>query len=579
MRSWEQVYQKWSLNSELDEKLKFELDQEKSEQALEDAFYKELSFGTGGMRGILGAGTNRMNIYTVRKAVDGLANYLLVHRVNVRDRGVVIAYDSRHMSREFALEAAKVLGVYGIKAHIFQSIHPTPLLSFAVRYLNTAAGMMITASHNPPNYNGLKVYNENGGQIIPQEADQIVQYIDQVKDELSISIKEQSDLEKEGLLYWIGNEIDHAYLERLKYISQMRSSFASKKKDLSIVFTPLHGTSYDLVTKGLEQLNFTNVHVVEQQAVPDPEFSTVESPNPEEHQAFEMAMDLGKQKDADILLATDPDGDRLGVAVKNKAGDYQVLTGNQLGVLLLEYILKHSNLSIVKNARIVKSVVTTELAEAIADSYGVELINTLTGFKYIGEKIQQFDSTGETFIFGFEESYGYLISGFVRDKDAVQAAVTATEMAFYWKGQGKTLLDALDDIYKVHGYYLEGMSSLTLNGKEGARQISETMEGIRLQENAAIGRFRVVAIEDYLVEERTVLGDNQTDRLELPKENMLKFILEGNAWVCLRPSGTEPKLKYYYGVCGQDKQDAEVKLEELKQEMDSLIKSTMTVMA
>lgn len=574
MSAWQQIYEKWNSYEALDPALKAELDNQSDNKALlEDAFYKELTFGTGGMRGVLGPGINRMNIYTVRKAVNGLANYLLKNRVNVKDRGVVIAYDSRYMSAEFAVESAKVLGAYGIKAHVFKSLRPTPLLSFAVRYLGTAAGIMITASHNPPEYNGFKVYNESGGQIVPEEADQIIESINEIDDELRVPYMEKEELEKQDLLNWLDKEIDNAYLQRLKQITKMHSDMEKQEKDLQIVFTPLHGTAYELVTQGLKQLQFPNVSIVEEQAKPDPEFSTVASPNPEEHQAFTMAIELGKKTNADILLGTDPDADRLGVAVKNREGDYQVLTGNQLGSLLLDYILTHSDSKIYQNSRMIKTVVTTELGRAIADANQVETIDTLTGFKYIGEKIDQFDSTGETFVFGFEESYGYLISSFVRDKDAVQAAMMATEIAYYWKLQGKTLFDALDVLYAKYGYYLEGMSSLTLKGKEGSAQITEIMDEIRSNPFKEIAGMKVEKVENYLTGERLIVNSNTTERIDLPRENMMKFLLEQDGWVCLRPSGTEPKIKYYYGVRGNSIEDSNQLLKSIKERLDQTITS------
>src|SRR5699024_10612474 len=453
-------------------------------------------------RGIIGPGTNRMNIYTIRKAVYGLANYILKGSVNVKKRGVVVAYDPRYKSKEFAIEAAKVLGHFGIKTYVFQSIRPTPLLSFAVRYLTTAAGIMITASHNPPEYNGFKVYNEDGGQMVPKEADQVIAEVEKIDNPFSIPILEEKELEEKGLIQWIGLEIDHAYLEQLAQTSRLDTSLYEKEKDLEIVFTPLHGTAEKLVMQGLKQLHFTNVHLVEEQAVPDPEFSTVESPNPEEHQAFEMAMQLGKETGAEILLATDPDSDRLGVAVLDENSEYKVLTGNQLGVLLLDYILSHTDFSIVKNARFLKSIVTTDMGDTI---------ETLTGFKFIGEKIREFDSTGEMFVFGFEESYGYLINSFARDKDAVQAAVMACEMAFYWQQKGKTLLEVLELLYEKYGYYREGMSSMTLAGKEGSEKIATMMEENRTNKLTEIGGIKVIKVEDYLLSERTVLATGETE--------------------------------------------------------------------
>lgn len=572
--NWQQIYEKWKNFAALDNDMKAELETiEKDPVQLEDAFYRDLAFGTGGIRGVLGPGTNRMNIYTVRKAVNGLANHLLKHVVNAKHRGVAIAYDSRYMSKEFAVEAAKVLGSYGIRSWLFTSIRPTPVLSYAVRYFSAAAGIMITASHNPPEYNGLKVYNEEGGQILFEEAEKITAEIQATEDELQVPTRSVEELEDEQLLHWIDKEVDQAYLENLKMITKLDAEQLAEEKELKIVYTPLHGTGTELVAKGLQQLNFPQVTIVEEQTTPDPEFSTVESPNPEEHQAFKMAIEYGKKIDADILLATDPDADRLGAAVRTEDGEYTVLTGNQLGSLLLDYILSHSDLNIHRNARMIKTVVTTELGRAIADSYGVETIETLTGFKYIAEKIANFARTGETFMFGYEESYGYLASSFTRDKDAVQACVLTAEMAYYWKTQGKSVLDALDALYKKHGYFLEGLSSLTLAGKEGAEQIASIMENIRSNPLKEIAGIQVEKIENYVTSERLDVATGETEPIHLPKENMMKFILEENAWVCFRPSGTEPKLKYYYGVCGETKEESAAKLEKIKREVDEMMET------
>ncbi|MFD1336508.1 phospho-sugar mutase [Oceanobacillus iheyensis] len=572
MQNWEKMFEKWNMFTALDDSLKINLNKLKNDRsALEDAFYQELSFGTAGMRGILGAGTNRMNIYTIRKAVNGLADYLLTNYNDAKNRGIVIAYDSRYMSKEFAIESAKVLGYYGIHTYVFESLRPTPLLSFAVRHLNTVAGIMITASHNPPEYNGFKVYNEHGAQIVPAEAKLIVESIQQTKDELTVPILEQSQVEEQEKLTWLNDEVDQAYLERLYEITQLSLEDKQSEKDIQIVFTPLHGTALDLVTKGLKQLQFSKIAVVEEQAQPDPEFSTVESPNPEEHQAFSKAINLGKQTNADILLGTDPDADRLGVAVKNSEGEYQVLSGNQLGVLLFDYIVKHIDKSKSVKPRMIKTVVTTELGRAIAEANQVESIDTLTGFKYIGEKINHYDTTGETFLFGFEESYGYLISDFVRDKDAVQAAMMATEMAYYWKQQGKTLFDALDVLYEKYGYYLEGMTSLTLKGQEGSQQMEEILTSIREKPFAEIGGMKVIAIEDYSSSVRTLTLEDKQETIILPKENMIKYLLEDDGWVCFRPSGTEPKIKYYYGVRGTNAEDSQQRLLGLKESLEQRV--------
>ncbi|WP_163969442.1 phospho-sugar mutase [Oceanobacillus halotolerans] len=576
MVNWQEIYEKWKSYKQLDSSLKIQLEKMEEKPAeLEDAFYKELTFGTGGMRGVLGPGLNRMNIYTVRKAVYGLANYLKVNCVNVRDRGVVVSYDSRYMSKEFAVETAKVLGTFGIKTYVFDALRPTPVLSFAVRYLGTVAGVMITASHNPPEYNGFKVYNEDGGQITPKEAKAIITAIQEMDDELRVPYMEQDELEQKELLNWIGSAIDNAYLDRLKDITKLESEELQQEKDMQIVFTPLHGTAHHLVMEGLNQLHFTKVDVVEEQAKPDPEFSTVESPNPEEHQAFTMAIEKGKQNNAEILIGTDPDADRLGVAVPEENGEYRVLTGNQLGALLLDYILSTSDKALLTNGRMLKTIVTSELGRAVADNYGIKTINTLTGFKYIGEKIHQFDETGETFIFGYEESYGYLISSFSRDKDAIQAAVMAVEMAYYWKKQGKTLLDALHDLYEKYGFYLEGLRSFTLKGKEGTEKIKEIMDGVRRNPLSAIAGIQVEKVEDYAASERIFIQQNTVEKMELPQENVVKYILEDDSWVCLRPSGTEPKIKCYYGVCGDTSVDSKERLKKLETAMGHVLKQYM----
>lgn len=573
MHNWEKEFQKWNHFESLDEQLRKQLEElQKDRTALEEAFYEQLTFGTGGMRGILGPGSNRMNIYTVRKAVEGLARYVEKNTVNFQDRGVVVAYDSRYMSREFALEAAKVLGRHGIKTYIFHSLRPTPLLSFAVRYLGTSAGIMITASHNPPVYNGFKVYNEEGSQITETVAEEIIHYINQVENELDLSVLSEEQLLEENLLQWLYHEIDRAYLKELKRISKLDKELMDEPKPLRIVFTPLHGTALHLVTEGLKQLHFHDVHVVEEQAIPDPEFTTVASPNPEEKQAFTEAIKLGKKVNADILLATDPDADRLGVAVKTANGEYEVLTGNQLGALLLDYILRHTEKEMLGSARMIKTIVTSELGRAIASSYGVKTIDTLTGFKYIGEKINEFDSSGETFIFGYEESYGYLINTFARDKDAVQAAVMACEMAAYWQEQGKTLLDALQELFETHGFYREGLGSLTLEGKAGREKIADIVNDFRRNDIHDFGEIASLYKEDYLKSERVKINSpKQVESLHLPKENVVKYILEDGCWICLRPSGTEPKIKWYYGARGQNVTEVEQRYQILKQTLHELI--------
>lgn len=563
--TWKSTYDHWNGFTNLDKGLREQLNNMSSDaQQLEDAFYKNLSFGTGGMRGVLGPGTNRMNIYTVRKAVKGLAEFLIQQNQEAKSKGVVVAYDCRHMSKEFALETAKVLGYHGIHTYIYESLRPTPYLSFAVRYLKASAGVMITASHNPPEYNGFKVYNEDGGQMPPKDADDIISYVNQVKDELDVQVLDQTKLEDENLVSFIGDEVDQAYLKQLKTIVKNEEAIRDHAKDVRIVFTPLHGTSYKPVMDGLKQLGFQRVSIVEDQADPDPEFSTVESPNPEEHQAFEHAIQLGKEKDADLLIGTDPDADRLGVAVKDENGEYIVLSGNQLGSLMMDYVLSQTK-PLPKDAQVIKTIVTSEMGRAIADHYNVSMLETLTGFKFIGEKMLQFDKEENgTFLFGYEESYGYLIGDFVRDKDAVQAAVLACEMAAYWRSKGKTLYEALHYLYDRHGYYIEGLESMTLKGKDGSEKINKIMEHFRSLNTKKFGPFAIHAMEDYQSSIRTEYPSKKTSPIKLPDANVIKFHLEQDSWCCLRPSGTEPKIKFYFGVKSDSKETSEERLEQLK---------------
>ncbi len=573
----QKTIQKWLNFPELDEELKAELEEMAKDRAsLEDAFYENLSFGTGGIRGKLGPGPNRMNLYTVRKTVEGLANYIKEHTVNYESRGVVVAYDSRHKSKDFAYEVAKVLGAHRIKTYLFESIQPTPLLSFAVRHLRTVAGIMITASHNPPEYNGLKVYNEAGSQITSTEAEAIISAIEEVEDELTVATKSLQEVKQSGLLEILKDEIGSAYLDMMVSMStfslQPTGPVEEKEKPLRIVFTPLHGTATKLVTEGLRMLRFPNVHVVEEQAVADPEFSTVSSPNPEEPSAFEKAKELGRKVEADLLLATDPDADRLGVAVRDISGDYVLLNGNQLGALLLDYIASHTDERILPSARMVKTIVTSELGRAIASSYGIETIDTLTGFKYIGEKINEFDRTGETFLFGYEESYGYLMTPFVRDKDGVHAAMMTCQMADYWQRKGKTLLDALEALYEKHGYYKEGVDAITLEGKQGVEKIHAIIDRFRQGSLSTIGDLDVLYKEDYLQRVRSgVKNSSLEESLTLPRENVIKYVLEDRSWVCLRPSGTEPKLKWYYGAYGRTKEEVDERYQMLKKALYDLI--------
>ncbi|MGP4077084.1 phospho-sugar mutase [Halobacillus sp. K22] len=556
---WKNEYSRWKEFKEMDEQLSSQLKEiEDDEQSLEDAFYKNLEFGTGGMRGKLGPGTNRMNIYTIRRAAEGLATY--VNDQGLSNRGVAIAYDSRYMSKEFAVETARVLGYHGIPSYVFTSLRPTPELSFAVRHLKTAAGVVVTASHNPPEYNGFKAYNEDGGQLPPLQAEAMIDFVNKVENELNVDAADQKQLEEDGLLNWIDEKVDAEYLEQLKSVTIQPDI----KKDISLVFTPLHGTARDLVQKGLEQSGFSSVHIVEEQAQPDPEFSTVASPNPEEHQAFAMAIEQGKAVGADLLLATDPDADRMGAAVPDENGEYQVLTGNQTGALMLDYILEHFP-DVPDNGLLIKTIVTSEFGRVIADAHNIGTLDTLTGFKFIGEKIKEYEQSGEyEFMFGYEESYGYLVKPFARDKDAVQAAILIAEVGAYYKNQGKTLLDALEELYQKHGYFLEDLQSVKLEGKSGADKIKTIMEDFRDAGITEAGGKKVVAVEDYSTMTRHYVEGGATEEIELPTSNVLKFILEDDCWFCLRPSGTEPKIKFYYGAKSGSRKDSENILEALK---------------
>ncbi|MFS0658081.1 phospho-sugar mutase [Niallia alba] len=560
---YKQIVEKWTSFAGLEANLKAQLTElQTSDKLLEDSFYKHLEFGTGGMRGELGPGINRMNIYTVRKAAEGLGKYIVEQGEEAMNRGVAVAYDSRHQSPEFALEVAKVVGKLGIKSYVFEELRPTPALSFAVRYLNTFAGVVITASHNPPEYNGFKAYGEDGGQLPPEAADIIIKYVNAVEDELTIEVLEEKELLEKGLLTYIGADVDAAYVEQLKTIQLNRLLEA---KDLKIVFTPLHGTGNKPVRAGLEAFGFENVTVVKEQELPDSNFSTVKSPNPEEHAAFEIAIRYGKEIDADVLLATDPDADRLGVAVKDVSGEYTVLTGNQLGALMLEYLLSEKKAKgiLPENGVVIKTIVTSEIGRTIAKSYGIPTIDTLTGFKFIGEKIQEFEQTHEhTFLFGYEESYGYLIGDFVRDKDAVQSAIFAAEVAAYYKAKGLTLYEGLLEIFEKYGFYQEGLESLTLKGKDGAEQIAYIMDTFRKAPIKEINGLNVVAVEDYLTSQRQ---EGLTETLiDLPKSNVIKYYLEDGSWFCLRPSGTEPKAKFYFSVNSPSLEESSSKLEALK---------------
>ncbi|MBT2690714.1 phospho-sugar mutase [Bacillus sp. ISL-47] len=573
---WKTAAERWIKHENLDSALMKQLRSlQGDEKLLEEAFYKGLEFGTGGMRGEIGPGTNRMNLYTVRKASAGLAAYIEEKGLEAKNRGVAIAYDSRHMSPEFAMEAAKTLASRGIQTYVFEELRPTPELSFAVRYLHAYAGIVITASHNPPEYNGYKVYGSDGAQLPPAEADVVISKVNEIENELMIEVMDEGALKEKGLITMIGIAVDRAYQKQLLTISENPS--IGEETDLNIVFTPLHGTANKPVREALSALNYKNVQVVKEQELPDPEFSTVKSPNPEEKSAFELAMRDGKKTDADILIATDPDADRLGIAAKNKDGDYVLLTGNQTGALLLHYILlqKKEKNSLPANGIMLKTIVTSEFGRKVASSFGVETIDVLTGFKFIAEKIKEYEESGEyTFLFGYEESYGYLIGDFARDKDAVQAALLAAEMAAFYKKKGMSLYDALLNLFEEYGYFLEGLRSLTLKGIEGAEQIQQTLASFRANPLKELEGIKVQAVEDYLTGIRTEV-DEAEKNIDLPKSNVIKYFFEDGTWICLRPSGTEPKIKFYFGINAASLEESTQKLQSVEKAFMEIVEERM----
>ncbi|MFL0555152.1 phospho-sugar mutase [Paenibacillus barengoltzii] len=552
----------WLQDPTIDEATKQELrDLENNPAELEDRFYRDLEFGTGGLRGTIGAGSNRMNRYTVARASQGFAEYILeAHAGQAGAPSVVIAHDCRHFSPEFALEAALVLAGNGIVAKLFPSLRPTPQLSYSVRAQKATGGIVITASHNPPEYNGYKVYNSTGGQLVPHEAEQVIARIQKVASFAQVKRLSREEAEAKGLLVWLGADEDEAFADTVANTSVNRELMASgAAKDLVVVYTPLHGTGNLPVRRALEKLGFTQVHIVKEQELPDGDFPTVKSPNPEEREAFTMAIDLGKQVGADILIGTDPDADRMGAVVRTRDGEYEILTGNQSGSLLVHYVLSQMKErgTLPSNGAVIKTIVTSEFGAAIARHYGAAVFNTLTGFKYIGEKMNEFEASGEyTYLFGYEESYGYLAGNYARDKDAVVASVLICEAAAYYKRQGKTLIDVLEELYQQFGYYREALASRTLKGKDGLAQIKALMEAFRSNPPKEIGGVRVSEVLDY------------SQGLDgLPKENVLKFLLDDGSWFCLRPSGTEPKIKFYFGVCGISAEDAKLRLDRIQEDV------------
>jgi phosphoglucomutase len=564
--SVKQLYDKWMNYPQLESYLKEALEA-LDETQIEDAFYQNLEFGTGGMRGEVGPGINRMNVYTIRKANEGFARYLLNKFHDVIHRGVVIAYDNRHYSKEFAMESAKVMASRGIKAFIFESLRPTPELSFAVRHLNAIGGIVVTASHNPPQYNGYKIYDENGCQLVPNLADQVIDYVNNIEDVFDLVIEEEEVLRAKGLIQTIGEAVDLEYINRVKEI-QLNPNL--DKSNLKLVFTPLHGTSNMIGRRVLRECGYHNLHVVEEQTIPDPNFSTVKSPNPEDAEAFTLAIELGKQVSADILIATDPDADRVGVAVKHK-DDYILLTGNQTGAILINYILTQRRIQnrLPKEGIVYNTIVTSSFGAAIAKNYGVEVESTLTGFKFIGEKANEIKYTNKEFVFGYEESYGYLIADFVRDKDSIQSILLIAEAASYYKHFDKTLYDVLFELYEEYGYYIESLYSLVLKGKEGQERISRILDHFRNNELDQVAGLSVIAKEDYLLQKR--VDHNGESRLTLPKSNVVKFFLEDGSWFVLRPSGTEPKMKLYVGVVSDGLQTSQTKNKAIETHVLSIL--------
>ncbi|WP_283580101.1 phospho-sugar mutase [Ligilactobacillus aviarius] len=573
--SWEENYQTWKDNPELAADLKAELDQlADNQEALEDAFYEPLSFGTAGMRGVLGVGINRMNIYTVRQATEGLATFMDTLDDETKQRGVAISYDSRHHSQEFAFDAARVLGAHGIPTFVFESLRPTPELSFTVRHLHTYAGIMITASHNPKQYNGYKIYGEDGAQMPPKESDMITKYIRQVKDIFGVKVADKDALIEDGTLKIIGDEVDKAYLEEVNQVTINHELVAEEGKTMKLIFTPLHGTGAMLGEKALKQAGFENFTMVPQQAEPDPEFSTVKKPNPEDPAAFDLAIELGKKEGADLLIGVDPDADRLGAAVRQPDGEYKLLTGNQIAAILLNYILtaRKDAGTLPANAVAVKSIVSSEFATKVAANFNVKMINVLTGFKFIAEQIKNFEADGShTFMFGFEESYGYLIRPFVRDKDAIQSLVMLAEVAAFYKKQGMNLYDGLQELFKKYGYFAEKTIALTFDGVEGAKEIEDLMTKFREESPKEFAGYKVVALEDFEKSTKTN-ADGTVEEIKIPKSNVLKYLLKDGTWIAVRPSGTEPKIKFYIGTQADSQDEAFAKRQQFEDTVMAFVK-------
>ena len=571
--TYQENFQKWADFADLPDYLRRDLES-MDEKTKEDAFYTNLEFGTAGMRGLIGAGTNRINIYVVRQATEGLARLIESKGGNEKERGVAIAYDSRHFSPEFAFESAAVLAKHGIKSYVFESLRPTPELSFAVRHLNCFAGIMITASHNPAPFNGYKVYGEDGGQMPPHDADALTTYIRAIENPFTVEVADVEAEKASGLIEVIGEAVDAEYLKEVKDVNINPTLIEEFGKDMKIVYTPLHGTGEMLARRALAQAGFDSVQVVEAQATADPDFSTVKSPNPESQAAFALAEELGRQVGADVLVATDPDADRVGVEVLQKDGSYLNLSGNQIGAIMAKYILEaHKNAgTLPENAALCKSIVSTDLVTKIAESYGATMFNVLTGFKFIAEKIQEFEEKhNHTYMMGFEESFGYLIKPFVRDKDAIQAVLVVAELAAYYRSRGLTLADGIEEIYKEYGYYAEKTISVTLSGVDGAEQIKAIMAKFRENGPKEWNATEITVVEDFKAQTSTA-ADGTVTALTTPPSDVLKYTLADGSWIAVRPSGTEPKIKFYIAVVGESNEDSQAKIANIEAEINAFVK-------
>lgn len=565
-------FQKWLDFEQLPDYLRQEL-LSMDEKTKEDAFYTNLEFGTAGMRGYIGAGTNRINIYVVRQATEGLAKLIETKGEEAKKRGVAIAYDSRHFSPEFAFESAQVLAQHGIKSYVFEALRPTPELSFAVRHLNAYAGIMVTASHNPAPFNGYKVYGQDGGQLPPADADALTDFIRAIENPFAVELADLDESKSAGLIQVIGEDVDIEYLREVKDVNINQDLINNFGKDMKIVYTPLHGTGEMLTRRALAQAGFESVVVVESQAKADPDFSTVKSPNPESQAAFALAEELGREVDADVLVATDPDADRLGVEIRQPDGSYKNLSGNQIGAIIAKYILEAHKTAgtLPENAALAKSIVSTELVTKIAESYGATMFNVLTGFKFIAEKIQEFEEKhNHTYMFGFEESFGYLIKPFVRDKDAIQAVLLVAEIAAYYRSRGLTLADGIDEIYKEYGYFAEKTISVTLSGVDGAAEIKKIMDKFRENSPKQFNNTDIVLLEDFQKQTATK-NDGTISNLTTPPSNVLKYTLADDSWIAVRPSGTEPKIKFYIATVGNDLADAETKIANIEKEITTFV--------